>query len=84
MRCEGGRTQHKWHFPVEREITGDVTAPCLRVARENRDEQGSVCPLPRQAASAWVAFLYSEKVGRKNLCEVKDRSGFAAFFLLTE
>ena len=60
MRCEAGRTQHKWHFPVEREIMDDVTALCSRVARENRDEQGSVCLLPRQAASAWVAFPYSE------------------------
>lgn len=38
----------------------DVTALCLRAARENSDEQGSVCLLPRQAASAWVALLYSE------------------------
>lgn len=60
MRCKGGQTQHKWHFPVERQIMDDVTALCLRVARENRDEQGSVCLLPKQAASAWVAFLYSE------------------------
>lgn len=60
MRCEGGRTQHKWHFPVERAIVDDVTAPCLREARENRDEQGSVCLLSRRAASGWVALLYSE------------------------
>lgn len=60
MRCEGGRTQHKWHFPVEREIMGDVTALRSRVARKNSDEQGSVCLLPRQAASAWAALLYSD------------------------
>lgn len=60
MRCKGGRTLHKWHFPVEREIVDDVTVLYLRVARENRDEQGSVCLLPRQAASAWVALLYSD------------------------
>lgn len=60
MRCEGGWTQHKWHFPVEREIRDDVTELCMRVASENSDEQGPVCLLPRQAASAWVVLLYSE------------------------
>lgn len=29
MRCEGGRMQHKWHFPVERQITDDVTGAVL-------------------------------------------------------
>lgn len=53
--------QHKWHFPVERQITDDVTALCSRVARENRGEQGCVCLLPRQAASAWVSFTVFRK-----------------------
>lgn len=46
LGCKGGWTQHKWHFPVERETMDDVTVLCLRVARENTDEQGSVvcCP----------------------------------------
>lgn len=61
----------------------DVTVLCLRVARENRAEQGPVCLLPRQTASTWVAFLI-QKVSHKILFEVKDRSDFAAFFVLIE
>lgn len=60
-----------------------LTALCLRVARENRNEQGSICLLPRHTASAWVVFLI-QKVGHKILCEVKDRSGLTAFFMLAE
>lgn len=40
----------------------------MRVAKENRDEQGSVSPLPRQVVSVWVAFLLQNNYATHPLC----------------
>lgn len=65
MCCEGGPTQHKWHFPVERELVDDVTRVRARVARENSDEQGRACLPASQAVAACVAVPVFQKSAMK-------------------
>lgn len=62
MRCEGGRTQHKWHFPVEREIMGDVTA--LFEGGQRKQIRTGLC---LSAAQAGGLSLGSLSVFRKSV-----------------
>ncbi len=64
MRCEGGRMQHKWHFPVERPIMGDVT---VLEGGQRKQRWTGLCLSTAQAVHLSLQFYCIQKVSHKIL-----------------